>query len=58
MLLKLTRKPFLTIVKLSKIDLEVLLKIVLQTLVKINSKGITKLKNLLAKTAQLKPQTK
>ena len=58
MLLKLTRKPFLTIVKLSKIDLEVLLKIVLQTLLKINSKGITKLKNLLPKTAQLKPQTK
>ena len=58
MLLKLTHKPFLTIAKLSKIDLEVLLKIVLQTLLKVNSKGITKLKNLLAKTAQLKPQTK
>ena len=58
MLLKLTHKPFLTIVKLSKIDLAVLLKIVLQTLLKVNSKGITKLKNLLAKTAQLKPQTK
>ena len=58
MLFKLTHKPFLTIVKLSKIDLEVLLKIVLQTLLKVNSKGITKLKNLLAKTAQLKPQTK
>ena len=40
--------------ELIKINPQVLLKIFLQTLLKINFKDVTKLKNLLAKTAQLK----
>ena len=40
--------------KLIKTNPQVLLKVFLQTLLKINFKDVTKLKNLLAKTAQLK----
>ena len=50
MLLKLTRKCHSKSIKITQINP--------QTLLKINFKGITKLKNLFAKTAQLKPQTK